>query len=132
MKTSNKVLMAALVVVFIGMATAFIGALSSNDNAENKMSEKKASVKVIFSDDLETYEKEDSDKEDEEQEVAIIGSALDKASRIALTYLGEGRVTDSEIGDEEGYYEIEVTLNNGREADVHLDINFKILSVEYD
>jgi len=34
--------------------------------------------------------------------------------------------------DEEGYYEIEITLDNGKEMDVHLDENFNVLSVEYD
>ncbi len=70
--------------------------------------------------------------EDEGADVPITGSALERASAAALAYIGEGRVTDSEIGDEEGYYEIEIRLNNGREADVHLDENFKVLSVEYD
>lgn len=69
--------------------------------------------------------------EDEEIDVPITGSALDEASRVALNYIGEGRVTDSEIGDEEGYYEIEITLDNGKEVDVHLDKNFNVLSTEY-
>jgi uncharacterized membrane protein YkoI len=69
--------------------------------------------------------------EDEEIDVPITGSALEKASQAALAYMGEGKVTDSEIGDEEGYYEIEITLDNGGEADVHLDKNFNVLSVEY-
>ena len=133
MKTSDKALIAALVVVFIGMATAFIGALSSSDNADGKaLPEQKASVQVIYSDDLDANDNEDSDKEDEEQEIAITGSALEKASNAALAYIGEGRVTDSEVGDEEGYYEIEITLNNKREVDVHLDENFEVLSVEYE
>ncbi len=72
-------------------------------------------------------------KEDEEvKDVPIIGTALEQASAAALAHIGEGRVTDSEIGDEEGYYEIEIRLNNGREADVHLDEKFKVLSTEYD
>ena len=133
MKTSDKALIAALVVVFIGMATAFIGALSSSGNTDGKaLPEQKASVQVIYSDDLDANDNEDSDKEDEEQEIAITGSALEKASNAALAYIGEGRVTDSEVGDEEGYYEIEITLNNKREVDVHLDENFEVLSVEYE
>lgn len=63
-------------------------------------------------------------------DVAITGSALDQASAAALGYIGEGRVTDTEVADEEGYYEIEITLDNGREVDVHLDENFNILSTE--
>jgi uncharacterized membrane protein YkoI len=71
-------------------------------------------------------------KDDESKDVSIIGSALERASAAALAHIGEGRVTDSEIGDEEGYYEIEIRLNNGREADVHLDEKFNVLSTEYD
>ena len=66
----------------------------------------------------------------QENSVPITGNALETASAVALEYLGEGKVTDTEIGDEEGYYEIEITLDNGKEVDVHLDENFNVLSVE--
>jgi uncharacterized membrane protein YkoI len=70
-------------------------------------------------------------EENEAVDVPISGNALDRASQAALDYIGQGRVTDSEIGDEEGYYEIEITLENGDEVDVHLDENFNVLSTEY-
>lgn len=69
---------------------------------------------------------------EEEEDVPITGSALERASAVALAHIGEGRVTASEIGDEEGYYEIEITLDNGHEVDVHLDEDFNVLSTEYD
>ncbi len=75
---------------------------------------------------------EEDDDSNEGPDVPITGSALERASAAALAYIGEGKVTDSEIGDEEGYYEIEIRLNNGREVDVHLDENFNVLSTEYD
>lgn len=75
---------------------------------------------------------EEDDDSNEGPDVPITGTALERASAAALAYIGEGRVTDSEIGDEEGYYEIEIRLNNGREVDVHLDENFNVLSTEYD
>lgn len=62
----------------------------------------------------------------------ITGAALEQASQAALEYMGEGRVTDSEVGDEEGYYEVEVTLDDGREVDVHLDEAFNVLGKEDD
>jgi hypothetical protein len=67
----------------------------------------------------------------------VTGEALERASEAALDYLrendlGEGRVTDSEVGDEEGYYEIEVTLESGRQIDVHLDETFNVLGREAD
>jgi len=72
------------------------------------------------------------DIETEGEDFQIAGSSLDRASQAALAYIGEGRVTDSETGDEEGYYEIEITLDNGNEVDVHLNENFEITSAEYD
>ena len=65
-------------------------------------------------------------------DVPITGDALDQASAAALDHLGEGRVTETEVGDEEGYFEIEVTLADGRQVDVHLDENFNFLSQESD
>jgi uncharacterized membrane protein YkoI len=62
------------------------------------------------------------------KDVPITGTALDKASAAALAHTGGGRVTGTEVGDEEGYYEVEVTLADGRQVDVHLDQAFKVLS----
>ncbi|WP_371551290.1 hypothetical protein OG266_38070 [Streptomyces sp. NBC_00554] len=68
----------------------------------------------------------------DDNETPISGPALEKASAAALAYTGEGKVTDSEVGDEEGYYEVEVTLDNGKQADVHLDKDFKVLGSQVD
>ncbi|MEK6855428.1 MAG: PepSY domain-containing protein [Nanoarchaeota archaeon] len=82
--------------------------------------------------DSDLYDETNKEDKREGKNVAIIGSALNKASAAALDYIGEGRVTDTEVGDEEGYYEIEITLDNGNEVDVHLDKDFKVLSKETD
>ncbi len=58
----------------------------------------------------------------------ITGDALATASAVALDHLGEGRVTETEEGDEESYYEVEVTLDNGREVDVQLDRDFNVVA----
>ncbi len=57
-------------------------------------------------------------------------SDIDRASAAALAAVGEGKVTDTEKGDEEGAYEIEVTKDDGTEVDVHLDDSFQVISVE--
>jgi hypothetical protein len=57
----------------------------------------------------------------------ITGAALDKASRIAIDTVGGGRVTATELQDEEGYYEVEVTRDDGSQVDVHLDSHFNVL-----
>jgi hypothetical protein len=41
-------------------------------------------------------------------------------------------VSGTEIGDEEGYYEIEVTRDDGSQVDVHLDKNFNFLVTKAD
>jgi len=61
---------------------------------------------------------------------SITGDALLKASDAALAHTGEGKVSDTEVGDEEGYYEVEVTLDDGSETDVHLDEDFNVTSTE--
>ena len=42
----------------------------------------------------------------------VTGAALDRASRVAIDRVGGGDVTGSELQDEEGYYEIEVTRDD--------------------
>jgi uncharacterized membrane protein YkoI len=59
---------------------------------------------------------------------AISGAALGKASAVAIDRVGGGRVTGSELQDEEGYYEIEVTRDDGSQVDVHLDSHFNVLN----
>lgn len=65
----------------------------------------------------------------DDAEAPITGTALDRASAAALDHTGGGRVTGTEVGDEEGYYEIEVTID-GREVDVHLDESFAVIGSE--
>ena len=68
--------------------------------------------------------------DDDGPDRAIIGSDLEAASAAALAHTGEGRVTDTEVGDEESYYEVEVTLDNGTEVDVQLDEAFTVVGSE--
>jgi uncharacterized membrane protein YkoI len=65
-----------------------------------------------------------------DDETPITGTALDRASAAALEHTGGGRVTDTEAGDEEGAYEVEVTLPDGSEVDVHLNAGFEVLGDE--
>lgn len=67
-----------------------------------------------------------------EKETSITGSALEKASAAALAYTGGGTVTATEVGDEESLYEVEITLDDGREVDVQLDERFAIVEVPSD
>jgi len=68
----------------------------------------------------------------DDNESPITGSALDKASAAALEETGGGRVTETEVGDEESYYEVEVTLDDGSQVDVQLDKSFTVVSSSAD
>ena len=67
-----------------------------------------------------------------DSEQAISGSALDKAEAAALAHTGEGTVSDTEVGDEESFYEVEVTLDDGSQVDVQLDKAFDVVGDEAD
>jgi uncharacterized membrane protein YkoI len=70
--------------------------------------------------------------DDDGTDSPITGSALDHATAAALENTGGGRVTGTEVGDEESYYEVEVTLDGGRQVDVQLDKSFNVVSSEGD
>src|SRR5215212_9772529 len=59
------------------------------------------------------------------------GPGMEKAKSIALEHVN-GRVTATEFQDEEGYYEVEVTKDDGSQVDVHLDKNFNVLDAQSD
>ena len=60
------------------------------------------------------------------------GPGVEKAEAAALEHTGGGRVTGAEVGDEEGYYEIEVTREDGSQVDVHLDRDLNVLGTASD
>lgn len=68
----------------------------------------------------------------DDNEAPITGAALDQASAAALAHTGGGTVTETEVGDEESMYEVEVTLDDGSQVDVQLDANFKVVGDETD
>jgi uncharacterized membrane protein YkoI len=70
--------------------------------------------------------------DDDGGERPIAGSALDRASAAALEHTGGGRVTETETGDEESYYEVEVTRGDGSQVDVQLDRDFHVTGSEGD
>jgi hypothetical protein len=70
--------------------------------------------------------------DDDGSERPIGGGALDRASAAALDHTGGGSVTDTEVGDEESYYEVEVTRDDGSQVDVQLDRDFRVVGSEGD
>jgi uncharacterized membrane protein YkoI len=70
--------------------------------------------------------------EDEGPDTPITGADLERASTAALEHTGGGEVTGTEVGDEESYYEVEVTLDDGTQVDVQLDEQFQVVGSESD
>lgn len=68
----------------------------------------------------------------DDDEAPITGDALERATRAALEHTGGGRVTETEVGDEESYYEVEVTFEDGSQVDVQLTEDLVVLGSEAD
>ena len=72
------------------------------------------------------------DADADEVDTPISGPALERASAAALEHTGGGRVSETEVGDEESHYEVEVTKDDGSQVDVQLDAEFKVVGSEGD
>lgn len=70
--------------------------------------------------------------DDDATDRSIPGSALQSATDAALAETGQGNVTGTEVADEESYYEVEVTLDDGSQVDVQLDREFHVVSADAD
>ena len=68
--------------------------------------------------------------DDDASDQSITGTALQKAKAAALAETGGGKVTATEVDDEESKYEVEVTLENGSQVDVQLDGAFNVVGSE--
>ncbi len=140
MKRKSLILAAALVVAAI--AGGAIAAMASDSAPAGTTSGSQVvpaaqgtSEPADDADDTaEPAEAEDSDGPGEDgaegPDQPITGPDLERASAAALAYVGEGRVTETEIEDEESYYEVEVTLDNGRQIDVQLDEAFNVVGTD--
>ena len=72
-----------------------------------------------------------SDSSDDNQP-PIPANELDRATAVALDHTGGGDVIATEVDDEEGYYEVEVKLDDGSNVDVHLDRDFNVIDAKPD
>ena len=62
----------------------------------------------------------------------LTGATLDRATAAALEHTGGGTVTETEVGDDGAAYSVEVRLKNGRQVEVNLDENFRVIGQEAD
>ena len=70
--------------------------------------------------------------DDDTQDRPIPASELEQAEQAALAETGGGKVTETEVDDEESKYEVEVTLDDGTQVDVQLDEDFQVVGTEGD
>jgi hypothetical protein len=66
-----------------------------------------------------------SNRDDAERPISA--ADLERATTVALTHVGSGRVTETEAADEDAAFEVEVTKDDGTEVDVHLDASFNVV-----
>lgn len=68
--------------------------------------------------------------DDDGKDRPIPAAQMEQAKQAALAETGGGQVTETEVGDEESAYEVEVTLDDGSEVDVQLDKSFRVVGTE--
>ncbi len=62
----------------------------------------------------------------------LTGSTRDRAVAAALAATGGGTVLETEVGDDNAAYGVEVRLPDGRQVEVNLDKSFKVIGQEAD
>jgi hypothetical protein len=62
----------------------------------------------------------------------LTGEALRSASRAALAETGGGQVLETEVGDGDAAFEVEVQLEDGSVVEVQLDAAFEVIGSEPD
>ncbi|MBA3365267.1 MAG: PepSY domain-containing protein [Actinobacteria bacterium] len=67
-----------------------------------------------------------------DDEQALVGATLERATAAALEHTGGGIVTETEAGDDGAAYGVEVRLDNGSQVEVNLDENFDVIGQEAD
>lgn len=67
-----------------------------------------------------------------DEDVPLRGTDYDRATEAALDHVGEGTVTETELGDDGASYEVEVRRDDGTQVEVELDENFDVIGSEPD
>ena len=63
----------------------------------------------------------------DDDDQALTGATLQKATAAALAHTGGGTVTETEVGDDGAAYGVEVRLPDGSQVEVSLDENFQVI-----
>ena len=67
-----------------------------------------------------------------DDDVPLTGADYNRATEAALDHVGEGRVTETEVGDDGASYEVEILRENGTQVEVELDESFEVIGTETD
>jgi hypothetical protein len=67
-----------------------------------------------------------------DDDAPLTGSALERATAVALAHTGGGTVVETEVGDGGAAYGIEVRLDDGSVVEVNLDADFQVIGQEAD
>lgn len=62
----------------------------------------------------------------------LTGEQYDRATAAAVDHTGGGVVTDTESGDDGAAYGVEVLMDDGRQVEVNLDEQYRVLNSEPD
>lgn len=68
----------------------------------------------------------------QDDDQALTGASLKKATEAALAYTDGGTVIETEVGDDGAAYGVEVRLDNGDVVEVALSADFVVISQEVD
>ena len=124
----------ALAVALGAGALAVSIADAADDDRDDQTSEV-SSVTPLTADDRVGDDRMDDDDRDDRTDHHAPISAADRASAeaAAVAEVGEGTITDVDRSDDTDHtWEVEVTFANGRDADVELDADFRVVRVDHD
>ena len=67
-----------------------------------------------------------------DDDAQLTGESRDKAIAAAKAHVGEGEVTDTELGDDGAAYGVEIRKPDGLQVEVNLDKDYKVTGTEDD
>lgn len=67
-----------------------------------------------------------------DDDAQLSGESRDKAVAAARAHVGEGEVTDTEVGDDGAAYGVEIRKPDGAQVEVNLDRDYRVTGTEAD
>jgi hypothetical protein len=67
-----------------------------------------------------------------DDDAPLTGESRDKAIAAAKAHVGDGEVTDTEVGDDGAAYGVEIRKPDGTQVEVNLDKDYRVTGTEAD